>query len=116
MAPEAILLTGMEDYLPKLRQAYVLVDPEERGNWLHRAVEALADKAGGKVLADEKLLQEVNFLVEFPDPVFGAFDPEFLKLPPEVLITSMKEHQRYSPIVDGIGICSPISSPSIIPG
>lgn len=103
MAPEAIPLGGTEDYLPMLRQAYVLADPEERGNWLHRAIETLADKAGGKVLADEKLLQEVNFLVEYPDPVFGSFGPEFLKLPPEVLITSMKEHQRYFPIVDRVG-------------
>ena len=103
MAPESQSLRDAEDYFPKLRQAQVIVDPEERADKLQKAIQALAEKAQGKVLADPELLQEVNFLVEFPDPVSGAFDSEFLKLPPEVLITSMKEHQRYFPIVDGQG-------------
>ena len=103
MAPEAIPLKDAGEYFSKLRQAQVIVDPEEREDRLHRAIEALAEKAKGQALADPELLQEVNFLVEFPDPVSGGFNPEFLKLPPEVLITSMKEHQRYFPIVDGQG-------------
>ena len=103
MAPESIPLKDAGEYFSKLRQAQVIVDPEEREDKLHKAIQALAEKAKGQVLADPELLQEVNFLVEFPDPVSGAFDPEFLKLPPEVLITSMKEHQRYFPMVDGQG-------------
>jgi glycyl-tRNA synthetase beta chain len=103
MSPETIFLQDVEEYLPKLRQAQVIVDPVEREDLLHRAIQTLADKTQGRVLADPDLLQEVNFLVEFPDPVSGGFNPDFLKLPPEVLITSMKGHQRYFPMVDGDG-------------
>lgn len=103
MAPEPIALKQAGEYFSKLRQAQVIVDPDEREDKLSKAVQDLAEKAKGHLLTDPELLREVNFLVEFPDPVSGAFDPEFLKLPPEVLITSMKEHQRYFPIVDGQG-------------
>jgi glycyl-tRNA synthetase beta chain len=103
MAPEVISLDVAEEYLPKLRQAKVIVDPLEREELLRRAIEFQADQAQGKVLDDPELLREVNFLVEFPDPVTGGFNPEFLKLPSEVLITSMKEHQRYFPLVDEKG-------------
>jgi len=103
MAPEAISLKGAGDYVSQLRQAQVIVDPKEREDLLQKSVETLAGQAQGRVLADPELLQEVNFLVEFPEPVSGRFDPDFLKLPPEVLITSMKEHQRYFPMIDEQG-------------
>lgn len=103
MAPQAIELKGVQDYLGGLRQAWVIVDPKEREGILHKEIEALAVSSGGRVLTDPELLQEVNYLVEFPEPVSGGFNPDFLKLPPEVLITSMKEHQRYFPLVDGQG-------------
>ncbi len=103
MAPEAISLKGAGDYVSQLRQAQVIVDPKEREDLLQKSVEALAGQFKGRVLADPELVQEVNFLIEFPEPVCGRFDPDFLKLPPEVLITSMKEHQRYFPMVDGHG-------------
>jgi glycyl-tRNA synthetase beta chain len=100
MAPGPIPLGNAGDYLSKLRQAMVIVDPGEREESLRAAIEILADKVKAKVLTDPELLQEVNFLLEFPEPVFGSFNPEFLKLPPEVLVTSMKEHQRYFPLID----------------
>jgi glycyl-tRNA synthetase beta chain len=103
MAPQAIALREPGEYLSKLRQAMVIADPAEREDRLFASVNALAEKAKGKVLADAELIQEINFLVEFPEPVSGGFDPEFLKLPPDVLITSMKEHQRYFPMVDEHG-------------
>jgi len=103
MAPQAIALKGVRDYFSQLRQAQVIVDPQEREEILHKEIEVLADRAGGRVLTDTALLQEVNFLIEFPEPVSGEFDPDFLKLPPEVLITSMKEHQRYFPLVNDQG-------------
>ncbi|MBI4767094.1 MAG: glycine--tRNA ligase subunit beta [Deltaproteobacteria bacterium] len=103
MAPKTIPLREAGEYLSKLRQAMVIADPQEREDRLRSAISGLAEKAKGKVLTDSELIQEVNFLVEFPDPVSGGFNPEFLKLPPEVLITSMKEHQRYFPMVDEQG-------------
>lgn len=108
MAPEAIPLRKAGEYLSKLRQAMVFVDPLEREDKLRSAISLLAEKAQGKVLTDSELLKEVNFLVEFPEPVSGGFNAEFLKLPPEVLITSMKEHQRYFPMVDEQGNLLPL--------
>ncbi|MGC1402372.1 MAG: glycine--tRNA ligase subunit beta, partial [Thermodesulfobacteriota bacterium] len=103
MAPQAIILEGVEDYLSKLRQASVIVDPRDREEILQKQIETLAERAKGKVLIDAELLQEIIFLVEFPESVSGGFDPDFLNLPPEVLITSMKEHQRYFPMVGDQG-------------
>lgn len=103
MAPQGITLSRLEDYGARLRAAGVIVDPEERKSLLEAGIETLGDKAGGRVLADPGLLEEVNFLVEFPEPVSGSFSPDFLNLPPEVLITSMREHQRYFSLIDGSG-------------
>jgi glycyl-tRNA synthetase beta chain len=103
MAPQPITLKGVEDYLSHLREASVIVDPVERKEILQKQIHTLAEKAGGEVLTDAELLQEIIFLVEFPEPVSGEFNPDFLSLPPEVLITSMKEHQRYFPVIDDRG-------------
>ena len=62
-----------------------------------------AASVSGSILPDEDLLNEVTFLVEYPVPLCGSFEPQFLSLPREVIIHSMKEHQRYFPVVDGRG-------------
>ena len=101
MAPEPLELARAGDYLERLSSGKVVVDPEDRRTILTRELESQAQAVGGKVLIDPQLLDEVINLVEFPVPVTGKFDPDFLKLPAEVLVTSMKEHQRYFPLVDG---------------
>ncbi|HMK65292.1 MAG TPA: glycine--tRNA ligase subunit beta, partial [Thermodesulfobacteriota bacterium] len=103
MAPQGIEISQAEDYVRLLREGSVIVDPEERDGLLRQGIDSLSQKTGGRVVADEELIQEINFLVELPEPVSGSFSPEFLKLPPEVLVTSMKEHQRYFPLWDGEG-------------
>jgi glycyl-tRNA synthetase beta chain len=101
MAPGALEIARAEDYLGRLPQAMVIIDPRERHDLLIREIKSLAAEAGGEVLLDPELLTEVANLVEYPVPVTGQFDPDFLALPPEVLITSMKEHQRYFPLTAG---------------
>ena len=103
MAPGPISLTQAGDYAERLRSGKVIVDPQERRSILIRDLELQARKVGGQVLIDQQLLDEVTNLVEWPVPVTGQFDPDFLKLPAEVLVTSMKEHQRYFPLVDERG-------------
>ncbi|MEW6187259.1 MAG: glycine--tRNA ligase subunit beta [Thermodesulfobacteriota bacterium] len=103
MAPDPILLKETGEYLLKLRQAKVMVDPEERMVMLRQGIAKQAEQAGGKVPDDPDLLKEVNFLIEFPEPVSGQINPDFLQLPPEVLVTSMKAHQRYFPLTDKEG-------------
>jgi glycyl-tRNA synthetase beta chain len=103
MAPGSLSLVQAGEYLERLPLGKVVVDPEERRTILIRELESQARQAGGQVVIDPQLLAEVTNLVEFPVPVTGRFDPDFLELPAEVLVTSMKEHQRYFPLVDGQG-------------
>jgi len=92
-----------QSYLQKTREASVIVDPVERKKKIEDEMIREAAKVSGRVLKDEELLNEVNFLVEYPVALCGTFDSKFLSLPREILIHSMKEHQRYFPVVDDHG-------------
>ena len=96
-------LEQAQDYLPKLQANYVLADPAQRREEIQRGLVEEAEKLGGQVLMDPGLLEEVNNLVEYPTVFKGSFDPEYLKLPQEAIITPMRDHQRYFPVVDGAG-------------
>lgn len=91
------------EYVDKLKQHYVIVDQEERRQMIRDQVEQLAEKEGGRVEPDEELLEEVTHLLEYPTALCGTFAREYLRLPKEVLITPMREHQRYFPVVDAGG-------------
>jgi len=106
--PQAIKVKGIDEYIEKLRQAYVIVDVQERREWIWEQVTREAENQGGMVLKDEKLLEEVTFLVEYPTAFAGTFSSDYLSIPPEVLVTSMKEHQRYFPVVDNQGNLMPV--------
>lgn len=95
-----IEIKNVSEYFDKLRQGYVIVDQEERRSLIRKQCEDLAGQKGGEVLMDEELLEEVVYLVEYPTALIGSFEAEYLKLPKEVVITPMKEHQRYFPVVD----------------
>lgn len=86
------------EYFEKLRQAYVIVDQEERRKMIWDMAKSLAGEVGGYVRSNEDLLEEITYLVEYPTPVCGSFPERFLRLPPEVVITPMQEHQRYFPV------------------
>ena len=83
------------DYTAKLRAAHVVLDPAERKKTILAGTEKLAVAAQVSLKADEVLLDEVAGLVEWPVPLIGAIDAQFMDVPPEVLILSMKTHQRY---------------------
>ncbi|WP_242395312.1 glycine--tRNA ligase subunit beta [Anaeromyxobacter oryzisoli] len=104
LAPRAIALKGTpEDYLAKLRAAHVLADPAERRAALEKELARAAKAAGGKVREDEPLVEQVLYLVEEPTAIAGAFEESNLELPPEVVISEMRNHQRYFAVVDGKG-------------
>ncbi len=86
-------------YFEIIREAYVILDQEERREIIKKQAEDAARSVGGRPLIDESLLEEVNYLVEYPRAIAGEFSPEFLEIPQEVLITSMQSHQRYFPVV-----------------
>ncbi len=103
MSEGPVTIERPADYLAKMEEAYVLAEPGERKERIRQQIEKLAREAGGAVLKDEDLLDEVTNLVEFPTALMGSFDASYLELPPEVLITPMKEHQRYFPVQDNQG-------------
>ncbi|MCD7033064.1 glycine--tRNA ligase subunit beta [Metabacillus sp. GX 13764] len=86
------------DYEEALNAEYVMADPEKRKAVILEQLKQLEQDNGFSITVDEELLEEVNNLVEYPTALFGQFDEKFLELPEEVLITSMKEHQRYFPV------------------
>ena len=95
-----IEIRDTSEYFEKLREGYVIVDQEERRSLILKQCMELARGKGGEVLMDEELLEEIVYLVEYPTALLGGFEAEYLKLPKEVVITPMKEHQRYFPVVD----------------
>jgi glycyl-tRNA synthetase beta chain len=103
MRPGRVSIKDFQSYLQKMREASVIVDPAERKKKIEDGMTREAAKVSGRVLKDEDLLNEVNFLVEYPVALCGAYDSKFLSLPREILIHSMKEHQRYFPVSDGHG-------------
>ncbi|AXT36425.1 glycine--tRNA ligase subunit beta [Phaeobacter sp. LSS9] len=95
MAPDQITVTGFNDYAAKLKRAHVVLDPAEREAAIWQEATNQAFASGLEVVEDKGLLAEVAGLVEWPVVLMGAIDDEFLALPPEVLQTSMKEHQKF---------------------
>ena len=104
VAPKPIKLSGtLADYVSRLRRAGVIVDPEERRALVERQLAQVAKKAGGAVRPDPALVDQVNFLVEAPTAIAGTFEESNLSLPPEVVVSEMRNHQRYFAVVDGKG-------------
>ncbi|WP_010393124.1 glycine--tRNA ligase subunit beta [Paracoccus sp. TRP] len=95
MAPEEFTVSGFDDYAAKLRRARVMLDSAEREAAIRQEAANLAFARGWEIVPDEGLLTEVAGLVEWPVPLMGAIEDRFLSLPPEVLQTSMKEHQKF---------------------
>lgn len=103
MANTSFPVRDLEHYLEECERHFVIPDPERRREIIRREIARVAKLAGGEVLPDEGLLEQVTFLVEYPSAVAGTFSPDFLAVPREVLITSMREHQRYFSMVDAAG-------------
>jgi glycyl-tRNA synthetase beta chain len=90
-----IKVAGFADYVARLRAAHVILDPAERKKIVLAGAEKLCAEAQVALKADDGLLDEVAGLVEWPVPMLGTIDGQFMDVPPEVLIVSMKNHQRY---------------------
>ncbi|MGM0217006.1 glycine--tRNA ligase subunit beta [Enterococcus sp. AZ126] len=102
-----VTLNHSNEYEEKMKQQFVIVDPNERKTMIIEQANHLAKKNNWKLDLDEKLLEEVNNLVEYPTAFVGAFDEKYLSVPDEVLVTSMKEHQRYFDVRNDQGLLLP---------
>jgi len=97
-APKALSLASAEDYVATLRKAQVMVDPEERKATILEQLNGLEEKTKGQALALPKILPQVVHLTEWPELTVGSFNESFLRIPQEVLISEMVEHQKYFPL------------------
>ena len=93
--PGEITLGGASDYVEKLRACHVIVDQDERERIIREGAEAAASKAGLGLLSDEGLVVENAGLTEWPIPLLGEFDEDFLDVPREVIVLTMRTNQKY---------------------
>ena len=97
--PGAVEIPCAEAYEEVLKDNFVMVDQDARRELIRQQVIDLAIEEGGHAEIDEDLLEEVNYLVEWPTALCGSFEERFLPLPKECIITPMREHQRYFPVL-----------------
>ena len=95
-----ITVSGFDDYAASLKKEHVILDPEERSQMIWQDATNIAFASGLEIVEDAGLLTEVAGLVEWPVVLMGEIDQEFLELPPEVLQTSMREHQKFFSVRD----------------
>lgn len=89
----------LNEYLTKLEENFVILNQDERKELIKKQCDDVAKSLGGEIEFDEELLEEVTHLVEYPTAFYGEFDEDYAKLPKEVVITPMKQHQRYFPVL-----------------
>ncbi len=107
LAKGPIRVEHFSDYRQKLRKAHVVLDAAERKRIIERGLKREAKRLGVTVRPDAALLDEVTGLVEWPVVLAGTIDREFMELPPEVLVTSMRAHQKYFACLDAEGKLAP---------
>lgn len=99
----AVEIPSAGDYKKVMYDNFVMVDQDERRALILQQIKDLAAQNGGEAEINEDLLEEVNYLVEWPTALCGKFEKKFLSLPKECIITPMREHQRYFPVLDEDG-------------
>lgn len=98
MSPRPFRVGNWREYIEGLERGFVILDQERRRRMIKRDAERIAKEIGGTLIEDDELLETVTHLVEYPVVLKGDFDREFLELPKEVLISVMKNHQKYFPL------------------
>ena len=105
--PGTITLGGASDYAQKLRACHVIVDPDERAAIIRDRAAALAAEAGLELIPDEGLVAENAGLTEWPVPLLGRFDPDYLDVPPEVIQLTARTNQKYFVLRSADGALAP---------
>ncbi len=100
---DSVVLASADDYVDALKDQFVIVDAKERKEMIVNQMNDLVNKNNWTIKEDKNLLEEVTNLVEYPTVFAGSFDEKYLNIPDEVLITSMKDNQRYFEVYDQNG-------------
>lgn len=103
LKPEPFEFNDLSSYLEQCEKHFLVVDPDKRKKIITEQMNALAEEVGGTVKEDPDLLHEVAYLVEYPAALRCDFDSKYLSLPQELLVMTMKRHQRYFPLSDSSG-------------
>lgn len=103
LGSQNIMVEDANLYHGLMEENFVIVDPQKRKELILAGVKELATSVQGVAEIDPDLLEEVIYLVEYPTPLMGGFDPKYLEIPKEAVITPMKEHQRYFPVLNQEG-------------
>lgn len=103
LSPDPFIVSGLTDYLNKTREHFVIACPAERKQIILEEAQKAAAAVGGKLFYTAELLETVAFLVEYPVIIRGGFDENYLRLPKDVLTTTMIAHQKYFPVVNEDG-------------
>lgn len=107
-APEAMALHSASEYETRMREAYVWADASSRRAEIASQVTRAGQACGGTARQDEDLLDEVTALVEWPVAIYGKFEERFLAVPPEAIVLTIQENQRYFPVFDDAGELLPV--------
>ncbi|MBK6683585.1 MAG: glycine--tRNA ligase subunit beta [Deltaproteobacteria bacterium] len=107
LSPDRFVVKSAADWERELSSRFVVADVGARRAQILAGAQKAAESVGGRLVEDEGLLDEITQLVENPVPLLGTFDPRFLEIPDQVLISEMRHHQRYLPVVDAQGKLMP---------
>lgn len=100
LAPQKIKISSTQEYFKKLEKSYVIVDPKIRENIVKTDIKQIIKEIDGEKIINEKLLNEITYLVEYPNAILGKFDKKYLELPKDVLTVVMEKHQKYFPVFE----------------
>lgn len=107
LCKEDVTIASPAEYKETMRKASVIVDQDERREMIRTGLLAVADELGGHVRHNADLLEEINYIVEYPTPLYGRIDEDFLALPVPAVVTPMRDHQRYYPVENEDGSLMP---------
>lgn len=100
LGDETFTIEKASDYIADCEKAFIVVDQNKRRDMIKAQIEEIAKAHGGHAEITEDLLEEVTYLVEYPTSLCGTFEEKYLELPKEAVITPMRDHQRYFPVLD----------------
>lgn len=108
LGADEITIKNAASYVDTLKENFVMVDQDARRELISKQLHDIADSKNASIVWDDDLLEEINYLVEWPTALCGGFEESYLTLPDAAIITPMKDHQRYFPLVDQDGKLLPM--------
>lgn len=108
LGADEITIKNASSYVDTLKENFVMVDQDARRELISKQLHDMAASKNASIVWDDDLLEEINYLVEWPTALCGGFEESYLALPDAAIITPMKDHQRYFPLIDQDGKLLPI--------